>query len=86
MDRTELTDRSRYHDSTFNLSAAQTSDWRGTAGYAWIVPFYLSLSFSLSSSQSSDNIGNESRRVEIVLQNQRFKRWLIYNINIENYF
>lgn len=75
MDRTELTDRLRYRGSTFNLSAARTSDWRGTAGYAWIVPFCLSLFLPF---QSSDKvIGNESRHVEVVLRNRRFKHWLM---------
>jgi len=80
MDRTELTDRLRYRGSTFNLSAARTSDWRGTAGYAWIVPFSLSLFLPF---QSSDKvIGNESRHVEVVLRNRRFKHWLMSIITL----
>lgn len=63
MDRTELTDRSI---GSTNLSTEQTSDWRGTAGFAWILSS-LSLSLFLPlkvATMIGDGSGNdESRQV-----------------------
>lgn len=85
-DRTELTDRSRYHDSTFNLSAVRTSDWRGTAGFAWIVPFSLSLFLPLkvvtmSRSGTSRDVSKSFYRIEDLSVDSDADS----NVNKENY-